>query len=725
MQPTNTVAGVTITPSVTVRIEDTFGNLTTSTATVAVALTTPGSATLSGTASTTASGGVATFSTLSVNKTGTYTLTATSSGLAGDTSNLFDIMVGAASKLTFSQHPTNAVAGVTITPSVTVRVEDAVGNLITTSSATVAVALTTPNGATLTGTSATASGGIATFSNLSVNKTGTYTLTATSAGLASDTSNSFTIAHAATASLTFSTQPSGSTGGVAFTTQPIVTLRDTFGNLVTTPASVTLSVTTNPAVGFSCTNATVSSNSSGLASFAGCKINTAGSYTLTATAGAITAPSNSITIAVGPVATLAFSAQPSAITVAGVNFAQQPSVTATDSGSNLVSGASVVLSVTGNPSVGFSCTSTTASTSASGIATFAGCKITKSGPYTLTATVGSVTVASSPLTITPAAAVAPTFSTPPSGTATAGIAFAAQPVVTVVDAFGNARTGDSVVLSVTGNPAIGFSCPTTTLTVSTDANGNATFVGCVITKAGTYTLVGTANALAVTSSQVIVSAAPAATATFSTQPSATTVANVPFAQQPSVTVVDAFGNPRSGDSVVLSVTGNPTVGFSCTSTTATANASGIATFAGCKITKSGPYTLTATVGSVTTVPPSSTLTITGAAGSKMVLSNCLINNGAVACTSPFAVNNSGNFKANIDVLDAFDNVPTAAPFVINLSSDNALFTLSTQPVNVTGSGSPTNRSTQFTVTFTSTGNASANITATSTGLTNLVFIVKK
>ena len=613
------------------------------------------------------------------------------------------------------------MAGASITPAITVRVEDAFGNL-TTSTATIAVALTTPNGATLSGTtSVNAVAGVATFSTLSVNKTGTYTLTATSTGLSNDTSTSFTIRHAATASLTFSTQPSGSTGGVALTTQPIVTLRDTFGNLVTTPAFVTLSVTGNPPVGFSCTNATVSSDSSGLATFAGCKINTAGTYTLTATAGAITVASNSITIAVGPVATLAFSTQPSATTVAGVAFASQPAVTGTDAGGNFVSGASVVLSVTGNPSVGFSCTSTSVTANASGVATFAGCKITKTGSYTLTATDGTVTVTSSSLTVTPAAAVAPTFSTQPSGTATAGTAFAAQPVVTVVDAFGNARSGDSVVLSVTGNPSIGFSC--TSMTVLTDATGKATFAGCKIITSGSYNLVGTANALSVTSSLVTVSAAPAATATFSTQPSATTVAGITFTQQPSVTVADAFGNPRSGDSVVLSVTGNPTVGFSCTSTTATANASGIATFAGCKITKSGSYTLTATDGAATVT--SSTVTITPAAASKMVLSTCLVNNSAAPCTSPFAVGGTnGTFKATIDVVDAFDNVPAAAPFTINLSSNNLQFTV-TSPVTVTGSGSPTNRSTQFTVTNFANANATATITATSPGLTNLVFTVQK
>ena len=73
-QPSTAVAGVAISPAVTLRVEDSFGNLTPSTATVAVALTTPGSATLSGALSQTAVAGTVSFNILSVNKIGTYSV---------------------------------------------------------------------------------------------------------------------------------------------------------------------------------------------------------------------------------------------------------------------------------------------------------------------------------------------------------------------------------------------------------------------------------------------------------------------------------------------------------------------------------------------------------------------------------------------------------------------------------------------------------------------------
>src|SRR6185295_4677299 len=103
-----------------------------STASVTVAIgTNPGGGTLSGTTTVSAVSGVASFSNLSIDKSGAgYTLTA-----------------AAASKLAFSVQPTNATAGVSISPSVQVTVQDAFSNTVTTSTASIAVAIgTNPGG---------------------------------------------------------------------------------------------------------------------------------------------------------------------------------------------------------------------------------------------------------------------------------------------------------------------------------------------------------------------------------------------------------------------------------------------------------------------------------------------------------------------------------------------------------------------------------------------------
>jgi outer membrane protein assembly factor BamB len=92
--------------------------------------------------------------------------------------------IGPATKLAFIQGPSNTAAGATVSPAVTVAVEDANGNVETSDNATqVSLAIgTNPASGTLSGGSAvTVASGVATFSGLSIDKAGTgYTLTASS-----------------------------------------------------------------------------------------------------------------------------------------------------------------------------------------------------------------------------------------------------------------------------------------------------------------------------------------------------------------------------------------------------------------------------------------------------------------------------------------------------------------------------------------------------------------
>ena len=102
---------------------------------------------------------------------------------------------GAPTHLVFSQQPTNANGGATISPPVAVQLIDAYGNLSATS-ATVTMAIgSNPGGGVLSGTLAIpASAGTATFSDLSINAGGTgYTLVASSSGLPNATSDPFNI----------------------------------------------------------------------------------------------------------------------------------------------------------------------------------------------------------------------------------------------------------------------------------------------------------------------------------------------------------------------------------------------------------------------------------------------------------------------------------------------------------------------------------------------------
>ena len=165
--------------------------------------TNPSGGTLSGTQTVSATNGVATFSTLSINKAGSgYTLQATSPSLTSTTSSTFDITATPppppppATQLRFTVQPASTQAGQTIAPPVQVSALDASGTLVTSFTGAITVAIgTNPANGTLSGTlTVNATNGVATFSNLSINNAGTgYTLQATSSGLTSATSSAFNV----------------------------------------------------------------------------------------------------------------------------------------------------------------------------------------------------------------------------------------------------------------------------------------------------------------------------------------------------------------------------------------------------------------------------------------------------------------------------------------------------------------------------------------------------
>jgi hypothetical protein len=296
VQPTTTAAGASIEPPVTVRVEDAFGNLVASTATVMIGLGSDpsvGSATLSGTLSAAAIDGIATFGDLSLDEVGTgYTLAATATDLAGAASEAFEVTAGAASQLTFGVQPTTTAAGAAIDPPVTVRIEDAFGNLVA-SAATVTIALGSDPSAgnvTLSGTlSAAAMDGIATFADLSLDEVGTgYTLAATATDLADASSDVFDVTVGAAAQLVFGQQPTTTAVGAVIDPAVTVRIEDGFGNVVTDAThEVVLSFGTDPSGGTAVLSGTLTAAAvGGIATFSDLSVDELGEgFTLTATSG--------------------------------------------------------------------------------------------------------------------------------------------------------------------------------------------------------------------------------------------------------------------------------------------------------------------------------------------------------------------------------------------------------------------------------------------------------
>ena len=176
--------------------------------------TNPAGGALSGTVSVTTVGGLATFSNVALDKAGTgYTLVASSPlpgpALTTATSSPFNVTFGTATQLVFVQQPTNAASGAAITPPVTVQLRDAAGNNVTSPERNVTVALgSNPGGGALSGTLTVATvNGLATFSNLSIDKVGNgYTLVASSptpTPLTQATSSGFNVTAAAATQLVF------------------------------------------------------------------------------------------------------------------------------------------------------------------------------------------------------------------------------------------------------------------------------------------------------------------------------------------------------------------------------------------------------------------------------------------------------------------------------------------------------------------------------------------
>ena len=238
-QPGGGTAATAWTIQPVVSAEDTNGNVVTAypTSSIVLAITTGtgasgGTLTCTQTSNTaTTSYGVATYSGCRINAASTtYTLTATSSGLTSATSATFTITAGPATQLYWLYSPAGCAAATACTTQPLLAALDAEGNLATSFTGPVTLAITEgtgTSGATLSCTAnpADASGqgypGYVLYSGCAISAGGSgYTLTATASGLTSATSASFSVsAYAASLSLNNKT---GGTAGKAETGDTIV-----------------------------------------------------------------------------------------------------------------------------------------------------------------------------------------------------------------------------------------------------------------------------------------------------------------------------------------------------------------------------------------------------------------------------------------------------------------------------------------------------------------------
>src|ERR1043166_6112206 len=385
----------------------------------------------------------------------TVDLIATDGNLATGTRSNLIINPAPGTTLVFIQQPTDGTAGVAISPAVTIRARDQLGN--NAQGVSVTMTLKAGSSGTLSGTvtRVTDSSGVAAFNDLSINLAGSKTLRATGNSLTPVDSSAFVISGATATKLVFTTQPSGATAGAAFNTQPVVQSQDSFGNNSSSglPASLLVSVAltsgTGPLQGTTTTDIGSGSGTPGVAAFTDLRIDILGSKQLTASASGLTSvQSSSFNVSPGAAASLQIQTQPPSTATAGSTFSSSTVVRLLDAFGNLATNdSSTVVTAARSAGTGTALLGgTTAVTAVNGVATFSTLRYDKAEAITITFSSGSLTSAtSSTVTVSPAAASKLAIVVPPSTTATAGFVFAQQPQIQIQDQFGNLCTNNSTV----------------------------------------------------------------------------------------------------------------------------------------------------------------------------------------------------------------------------------------------------------------------------------------
>ena len=516
---------------------------------------------------------------------GTSTVRATSGSATGDATVTVAQAISTA-RSTVTPAPTSLAANGTSTATITVQLRDANDANITVGGATVTLA---QNPA------------IATLGAVTDNNNGTYTATLTAG----------TTAGSATISAIVNGTTLSNNGVVAFTagaaSQYLVSVSPALNPVAGAPVTVTARVadangnviaTAGNVVSWSSTGGgtfsapTSTTDATGAASVTFTTSTTATPHTVTATTGAITGTSQTITPQAGG-ATQYIVAAATSTPVAG--SAVSISAQLADANNNAVAIAGQTVTWTKSDANG-TFSAGTSTTNASGVASITLTTHTVAGTSTtVTATTGALSGTSAAITTIAGAAAQVIVAQAPSASAQSGIAFPTQPTIQLRDAQGNNVTASNVAVTVALTSGSGSLSGTTT--ALTNASGLATFTDLAITGVvGAKTLTYAVSGVGTATSGVALAAGDAAQIAINggNGQTATVGAAVPTA--PSVLVRDAAGNPVSGVAVTFAVTAGGGATNPASGSTVTTDAAGVAALTSWTLGASaGTNTLEATV----------------------------------------------------------------------------------------------------------------------------------
>ena len=415
--------------------------------------------------------------------------------------------------------------------------------------------------------------------------------------------------------------------------QPIVARVTGADNLGVEGVIVTFAVT---AGGGSLSATTDTTDANGNASVLWTLGPTAGTQTVSATAGALTTSPVSALAAPGGATKLAFSLQPSTV-AAGAAIAPSVRVSAQDVDGNTATGytGNVTLALGSNPGAG-TLGGTLTVAAVAGVATFATPFLDKAAAgYTLAASASGLAGAtSSAFTVTAGTASTLALLSGGAQTGAPGAQLALPVAVMVTDAYGNGVSGRAVTFAVaTGGGSVG------TPSTSTVASGAANTTWTLGAVGGAQSITATATGLAGSPLTVTATAqtgAPASVA-FLVQP-ATTVAGFSLTPAVVVAVQDSNGVtvPTFTGQVGIALATNPDT--ATLSGTVVVNAvAGLATFANLSVDKADTgYALGAAI-SVSIGRLSNRFTITAGAAKTIALVSGGAQAGAQSTQLPLPV----------------------------------------------------------------------------------------
>lgn len=465
--------------------------------------------------------------TVTTSGTWTYTVVATynswtaTSGASGSV-----VVTVAPNKLQFAQNPSASSSSNATLGTVVVQLQNSAGTNVTTSGVSVTLSLS-GTGATLSGTltGTSDSTGKITFSNLSVDKVGTYVLYANGTGYAQAQSTSFTITAGSAKTIAIVSGSAQTTGiGAPFANPLVVLVTDAAGNPVPNATVQFAAPSSGASANFTSSytaNATSASNGQATAPLSANV--TTGSYSVTATSTGTNTVTFTLTNAIVAPAKVVFATAAVSGPVRTSPTLGPITVQVQDASGN------AALAPTGGTTVTLSSSSsagTFSRTSGGAVATTvvipAGTSTatfyyadTVAGTPTISATAGSASGTQAE-TLTPGAVAKLQFGQQPTNV-TAGSTITPAVTVQAFDAYGN-LTSASVTIAIANNAGsgglLGFGGVLNGTTTASTSGGTASFANLSITGwAGLiafapgigYTLQATSGSISVVSAAFTVS----------------------------------------------------------------------------------------------------------------------------------------------------------------------------------------------------------------------------